>query len=210
MSFTKIALAVAVFTITTVASADTSKIINPSNNHTYKRFDTAKTWSNAKLSCESLNGYLATITSKSENDWVTKKLLLSAPTPGIWIGGSDALIEGDWKWSNGDEWTYTNWNSGEPNGQTSENHLQIYAPEGTWNDLASSNKLSYICEWNPDPVASGVIHGFTSNTVNCTNETTNQTVQIPAAKKTGFNCELAGLTISPSDTVTITITGKIK
>ncbi|MGN0486576.1 MAG: hypothetical protein ACI4GB_05015 [Acutalibacteraceae bacterium] len=36
------------------------------NGHTYQRFDESMTWKEAKAYCESLGGYLATITSSAE------------------------------------------------------------------------------------------------------------------------------------------------
>lgn len=216
MSFAKIAHAVVIFTIAATANADTTKITNPLNNHAYQRFDTKKAWTNARLSCESQGGYLATITSQSENDWIVKELITTAKASSIWIGGTDAAAEGNWKWRNGEEWGYTNWHTGEPNNAGNENVLTIYAPYGTWNDWGAKNsrgtlnRAAYICEWSPYPVASGTIHGLASKVIYCINETTGQTAQLDTAAKSEFNCESAGLITSSSDTVTIKITGKIK
>jgi len=45
-----------------------------------------------------LRGYLATITSQVENDFIKGK------TKGVgWIGASDAAVEGDWRWVTGPE-----------------------------------------------------------------------------------------------------------
>ena len=45
-----------------------------------------------------LQGYLATITSQVENDFINKK------TKGVgWIGASDAAVEGEWRWVTGPE-----------------------------------------------------------------------------------------------------------
>jgi hypothetical protein len=45
-----------------------------------------------------LKGYLATITSQIENDFIRTK------TTGVgWIGASDAAVEGDWRWVTGPE-----------------------------------------------------------------------------------------------------------
>jgi len=210
MSLMKIAITIATCTITITANADTTRLINPSNSHSYQRFDTPKTWANAQLSCAAQNGYLATITSLDENEWITKNMLANISATSIWIGGSDDTTEGAWKWSNGDEWTYTNWHTNEPNNLKDEDSLAIYVADGTWNDWGNANKVPYICEWNPDPTASGVLYGFAAHTVNCINETTGQIVKIGKTRKSDFNCEVAGLIVSPTDKVTIKITGTLK
>ncbi|KJU81410.1 C-type lectin domain protein [Candidatus Magnetobacterium bavaricum] len=53
-----------------VATADSEKVVNPANNHTYQRIDTQMTWADAKANCEKLGGYLATVTSDSENKFL--------------------------------------------------------------------------------------------------------------------------------------------
>ncbi len=63
------------------------------------------TWTNARDEAAStamiyygLKGYLATITSQAENDFIKSK------TTGVgWIGASDAGVEGEWRWVTGPE-----------------------------------------------------------------------------------------------------------
>lgn len=104
----------------------------PATQHFYKYVKkTGIYWTQARDSAErmsynGLKGYLATITSREENDFIWTKL------SGIgWIGASDAGNEGVWKWVTGPEagqqfWqgNYTGhavngmfsyWNTGEPN-----------------------------------------------------------------------------------------------
>jgi hypothetical protein len=45
-----------------------------------------------------LQGYLATMTSAQENDFAASKLLQTG-----WMGGSDAAVEGEWRWVTGPE-----------------------------------------------------------------------------------------------------------
>jgi hypothetical protein len=148
MNKTLVILTIAVSTIVTVNSAfaDSVKLVNPANNHVYKRFDKTVTWTQAKNACTNQKGYLATITSQAENDWiVSKNLQQNYP----WLGASDSAKEGQWVWITGETWNYTNWNDGEPNGARSENYLVIWNEStGQWNDLDKSNPLSYLCEWD--------------------------------------------------------------
>ncbi len=128
-----------------------------SNGHFYEYVSTTGSWTTAKTSAAArtylgLNGYLATITSQEENDFI--KLKLSADA---WVGASDdvthinaatgastyanqAAAEGKWYWvtgpvseigtqfSNGNltptsvSSRFMNWNSNEPNNSSSNEH----------------------------------------------------------------------------------------
>lgn len=64
----------------------------------------------------------------------------------IWIGFTDAAVEGTFVWYDNAPVTYSNWAPGEPNNSGgNENCTQIY-PDGTWNDLNCTgyNSLSVI------------------------------------------------------------------
>ena len=80
------------------------------NGHYYEIVESTKTWPEAKTAAEAstkygLTGYLATITSAAENDFLESKIGADA-----WIGGSDsstftsnthAVTEGTWEWVSG-------------------------------------------------------------------------------------------------------------
>ncbi len=108
-----------------------------------------------------LTGYLATITSQAELDF----LILSV-NPGaapVWLGGSDAASEGTWTWITGPEagevfWignasgsspTFANWNGGEPNDLGGEDGLVGWAIGPVWNDaFVGSSVGSYLVEFS--------------------------------------------------------------
>ncbi len=109
-----------------------------------------------KLDYYGLKGYLATITSAEENDFIYSKI------DGVgWIGASDAKQQGKWIWETGPEagrqfWQgtsngysvngqYANWNYGEPNNLRKswgdyENYAHMVVAPGSkprsWNDLS--------------------------------------------------------------------------
>lgn len=136
--------------IVNVVLADSSELINPDNGHSYKRFDTAQTWNQAKESCASKNAHLVTITSQKEQNWVLSQFALDR-THMFWMGATDAATEGKWEWIAGEAWNYQNWYSGEPNNLANEDHLEMlgtprYGP-GRWNDFNGSLSVFYVCEW---------------------------------------------------------------
>ena len=149
-------LGVAILTVTGSVQADSVKLVNPTNNNSYQRFDTAMIWDDAKAACTSLSAHLATVTSKSEQDWIQNNL--TSETSYAWLGGTDVGNEGTWIWITGEKWSYANWHSGEPNngnGGVSQNYLAIAEVDwlGQWDDGWGDTLASYICEWesSPDP-----------------------------------------------------------
>jgi hypothetical protein len=167
------------------------EIENPDNGHSYQRFDTSMIFQDAKTFCESLGGYLTTITSQAEQDFVFNNLASGSPYRVVWLGGTDQSHEGVWTWITGETWSYTNWGDGEPNNfGNGENYLQMFTPNddraSTWNDTASglggacingdcsvfgAEPISTICEWNQGPgelieVAIDIKPGSSPNNIN--------------------------------------------
>jgi len=111
---------------------------------------------------DTLQGYLATITSAVENAFLTSKLI-----DNTWIGASDAASEGTWIWDCGPEkgdpfWNglaanasppgssvpgmYSNWYSGEPNNAGDEDYAHFWGTgtqKGFWNDYSNTNTVYY-------------------------------------------------------------------
>ena len=130
------------------------------NGHTYSLYDMGLTWNAAKLYCESLGGYLATITSQEEQDFI-ETLTENAARNYYWLGGTDEETEGIWKWITGETFTYNKWSKGNPNnGQPEgENYTAILAAnkwqsKNEWNDFSDNGSIDdietdfgFICEW---------------------------------------------------------------
>jgi len=149
----------------------------PETGHFYRYVsDIGISWNDAKAKAEStsyygLKGYLATITSLVENEFIKSK------TKGVgWIGASDAAVEGVWRWVTGPEasedgigrlfWNgkgldyrngvagtgpylgrYNNWNTDEPN-ETGNNEDYAHI-------LFFINNPGASLKWNDLPNAGG-------------------------------------------------------
>jgi len=142
------------------------------NGHFYKAVTvgSAVTWSEAEALAREQGGYLATITSRAENDFVFG--LVNGPEffnvehgAGPALGGfqQDGSAEpaGGWCWQTGEPWVYSNWMPGEPNnGKTregTEDRLMFYSgiprtPAATWNDINRVDRnnlmVAYVMERN--------------------------------------------------------------
>lgn len=126
------------------------------NGHYYYLYTggIASSYDEALQYCKDKGGYLATLTSKEENDFVYS-YILQQDCDSAYFGLSDAANEGHWEWCTGEPLSYTNWHSGEPNGENSnEDYAMFYYKfsDGSWNDgdfdgSTMNGGNAFICEW---------------------------------------------------------------
>ena len=174
-------------------------LYNPINGHYYEYIASGLSWSSAKAAAAArtfngMVGYLATVTSAAENEFIRTKLLATA-----WIGGSDDFAqinaavgftlyadqnasEGKWYWVTGPEagqqfmlsngstapGKYSNWGGSEPNNAGGEHYPQFFTT-GQWNDLPNSPTLAYVVEYGGqtgDPVQTLSLTGSRTLTYN--------------------------------------------
>ena len=159
-------------------------ILNEYNNHYYRLVKDATSFAEAKTRAAAMTfdgsptgtpGYLATITSSGENDFLFT--VMGGSGTNAWIGGSDEETEGDWKWITGPEagtsfysgnvgeanhgpvnGEFNGWNPGEPNQYfgddpiMQEDYVEVYG-SGYWNDIPSEPGRNnfYVVEWGGMP-----------------------------------------------------------
>lgn len=121
--------------------------------------DEVSSYEQAEQYCQERNGYLATITTQEENDFLYDYISQQG-CKNAYFGFNDSQNEGEWKWSNGEFVSYTNWGYDEPNNgrendiARDENYAMFYEKnsDGTWNDGDFSENTenggkAFICEW---------------------------------------------------------------
>jgi len=128
------------------------------NGHSYQLYHMGISWHDAENKCEALGGHLVAITSSNENEAIIQWIRTSGMKDWYWLGGTDEVVEGDWRWITGEPWSFTYWDPIQPDNANGEEHYlettKYY--DWRWNDLPDSpyadghEPLSaggYICEW---------------------------------------------------------------
>ncbi|MGC4034433.1 MAG: T9SS type A sorting domain-containing protein [Chitinophagaceae bacterium] len=154
---------------------------NETNGHYYEFVNESKNWKDAKTDAEQrsfngMGGYLSTITSDDENNFLWKLVATDA-----WVGASNdyeeinaakgdttfenqengdghqywvtgpekgTSIPGDAPGSTEQSGQYSNWAEGEPNNSNDEHYVHLYSGnKGKWNDLNNYAILPYIVEY---------------------------------------------------------------
>jgi formylglycine-generating enzyme required for sulfatase activity len=136
---------------------------------TYKVIEGKYTWHEAKADAEARGGHLVTVTSQGE--WALIKTLIGLRNTTLWMGGSDARVEGTWEWVTGEKWDFSAWGGPDPNGGAFENYTLLFpgfdsngsfvvgddlnsekVPDGTeihWVDIQPNHRFGYILEIEP-------------------------------------------------------------
>ncbi|KAK7881150.1 hypothetical protein WMY93_029559 [Mugilogobius chulae] len=105
----------------------------------FKFISERKTWLDAEKSCLSLGANLVSIHSAEENDFISDLIKTATGSSTItWIGGSDAVQEGQWLWSDGSAWDFTSWYPGQPSNAANE-HWKL------WYDIPCTITYVYMC-----------------------------------------------------------------
>jgi hypothetical protein len=152
-------------TLSSVASAILASNIQASktfNDHTYALTSTTINWNDAKTAATALGGYLTTINTKAENDWLTD--IFRKPYGTSWFGANDIASPNTWVWDNGttsgDSGLTDNlssnatwadgtikWKNGEPN-HSGGSCGYIWTWAGEWDDVACTASRYAIIEFD--------------------------------------------------------------
>ncbi len=120
-----------------VTSAITAPIFT--YNGKFYLLSNAGSWTQAQAQAVSLGGNLVAVNDAAENQFLVNTF---GGTERLWIGLTDEVTEGTFKWANGEAVTYTNWAPGEPNNSNNEDYAEFnVGGAGKWNDLPNSALL---------------------------------------------------------------------
>ena len=115
-------------------------------------FNTAElTWQQHQDAAVSIGRNLAVILNSTQQQ-DARNCVPSNVRGDVYIGGyryanTNTGTASEWRWVTGDQWSYTNWNTGEPNGGESEPRLEMWLREsgdawnGKWNDAQGNNSI---------------------------------------------------------------------
>jgi len=148
------------------------------NGHWYQAIavtdPTGISWTDANAAATSSGGYLVTITSAAENDFVFS--LVNSPdfwhddeannSEGPWLGAyyddpnytdpvTTPIDTTHWNWVSGEAWTYSNWATNEPSDYEDEFYANFFAYQGGGTTFAST--------WNNIPDVYDPYYGSNSN-----------------------------------------------
>jgi hypothetical protein len=102
-------------------------------------------WIVAESDCESDGGHLIVIDDNAENTWLTGEL--TARNSGdTWVGASDHVSEGSFKWVTGSAVGFATWDINEPNNSGGIEDCVETLAGGFWNDAACSHLMAHVCE----------------------------------------------------------------
>ncbi|MDB9485409.1 lectin-like protein, partial [Dolichospermum circinale CS-537/01] len=111
------------------------------NGSTYLLTSFFLTWEQAQAEAQSLGGNLVTINTAAEQNWLVSTF---GGSQELWIGLTDKVTEGQFKWVSNEAFTYTNWFTGQPDngGPQGEDYVVMnFGSPGKWNDYPNNLKL---------------------------------------------------------------------
>ena len=122
----------------------------------YQTTSNAMTWLSAQAESRTVGGYLASIGSAAENDFLFTTFF---PSLGyFWLGLNDRATEGTYAWDSGEAVVFTNWNAGEPNNDFGVEDVSHMLDDGQWNDANEDLQMVGVIEYaavvsTPEPAS---------------------------------------------------------
>ena len=112
----------------------------------YKLFIPKMSWAEAQASCEQEGAIFVSIPNQGVNNFVAT---LGSDLPAVLIGGyqQEPYVTKTWAWFDGSfDWSYENWDNGQPNYNGNERCVMMYPSSGKWHDVScNSYKFPYVC-----------------------------------------------------------------
>jgi hypothetical protein len=185
----KLLVALGIAALSTGAMAQTvggSIVYNSDNGHYYQKYTNLtgirETWQELNTFATSQGGYLVTVTSQNEQNFLYTNFVSGSPTINhdvlglysTYLTGGFYNANNQWGWVTGETFNYTNWYPGEPNGgiytASGQNVITLcnvvsgvnwggkwadeFAKPADWG-MQNPYTLGFIVEYNSNPTAPG-------------------------------------------------------
>ena len=96
----------------------------------------------AERHCVEQGGHLASVHSDQEKDFI----LSLVHSVKFWIGGNDREDEKEWVWSDGSDFDYSLWGTGQPNNWNNDENCLLFTEEKKWNDGGCNGTRQFVCK----------------------------------------------------------------
>ncbi len=122
------------------------------NGHIYVAGTLGLSWPDAVAEAIAAGGHLVTISNDAENSFIKDTF---GANGAVWVALSDHENEGDFRWSNGEEVTFTKWMAGEPSDfGGGQDYAAMVTGNGRWDDVGDYEpELWNGNEWVPGDIA---------------------------------------------------------
>ncbi len=104
--------------------------------------------------CGGAGGTLVSIDDQEQNVWLSQRMQ-ALEADDFWLSGTDAEVEGVWRWSDGRVFfgeaadaggapAFVPWDDGQPNDLNGEDCMR--STSGVWRDLDCADELPFVCQ----------------------------------------------------------------
>ncbi|XP_062605374.1 perlucin-like protein [Saccostrea cucullata] len=108
-------------------------------------------WTESEYFCSMLGAKLVEIETEEENNYIRShaRTAHQHKQSGFWIGGTDAVVEGEWIWMKSQTpFSYTDWARNFPDDyESNEDCAHMWSEvDFSWNDSHCDERMNFICE----------------------------------------------------------------
>lgn len=117
----------------------------------YEIFPGPATWDAAEQQCVAWGGHLASIGTAEEDAfldaWPARLGISGIDGSNLWLGATDAALDGDFRWSDGSPFAFSGFAAGQPDNGPGVNCV-VKRNDGTqlWYDLGCTDQSRFVCE----------------------------------------------------------------
>jgi hypothetical protein len=117
----------------------------------YQVFAERVAWAVAEQRCVALGAHLASVQSFQEDafldGWPAQLGLAVGDGSGVWLGGSDTAVDGDFRWWDSSPLSFVGWAPNQPDdGAGSDCIEKRNDGNGLWYDRRCTDALAFVCE----------------------------------------------------------------